>query len=314
MNYTLSKLFDKHLSDIETELENIKSILIVKSKSSEKKYKKYLSTLQKLLTDSYDSQTKQALKEVVDYLLSLNRINFSDADIKKIDSILKARLGKGLKDLVVNKIYKIAELFYSLGAEEIADAIHFEFSFELSDTDAVTALFEQFNFWIGNYYGEQVQSEIKETLKGYFDADKTIEEVALEFSKKFEKYSENGMEYFEGLAEHTSNRVRAIGQVTAMERAGVDSYQIISIIDARTSEICKFMDGKIFDLSRATDYREKILSLKNPKEIKDYSKWITPKELQAIQDQKISDPDLPAGLTIPPFHWRCRSTIRAFFK
>lgn len=314
MNYVLNKIIEKHLTSIEEELEYTSSVLISKSKSSEKKFNKYLNTLQRLLADTYNEQSKSAIKEVIDYLLSLNRENFSQADIKKIDSILKSRLGKGYLELVVNRLYKIAELFYQLGAFEIAEAIDFKISFDVTDTDAVNALLEQFNFWIGNYYNEHLQSEIKETLKGYFDSNKTIEEVALEFSKKFEKYSDNGMDYFEGLAEHTSNRIRAVGQVTGMEKAGITSYQIVAVLDARTSEICKFMDGKIFELSRAIEYREKILSLKDPSDIKNYSKWISPKDLKAIQEQKITDPDLPAGLTIPPFHWRCRTTIRAYFQ
>lgn len=298
---------------LENSLDRKKSIIISKSKESEKKYKKTLNSLQTLLINTYDSQSQKAIKEVIDYIYSLDKKLFSESDIKKIDSILKSRIGIDFKKLIESRADKIIQLFYLIGAEEITDAFDFEFSFEVPDEEAIASLTEQFNFWIGNYYGEQIQTQIKDTLKGYFDSNKTIEEVAVEFSKLFEKYTNNGMEYFEGLAEHTSNRIRAIGQVTGMEKAGIEFYQILSIIDARTSEICRFMDGKIFKLSRAIEYRDKILSLKNPKDIKEYSKWISPKELSEIQENKIADPDLPAGLTIPPFHWRCRSTIRAYF-
>lgn len=299
---------------LENSLDRKKSIIISKSKESEKKYKKTLKSLQTLLINTYDSQSQKAIKEVIDYIYSLDKKLFSESDIKKIDSILKSRIGIDLKKLIESRVDKIIQLFYLIGAEEITDAFDFEFSFEVPDEEAIASLSEQFNFWIGNYYGEQIQTQIKDTLKGYFDSNKTIEEVAVEFSKLFEKYTNNGMEYFEGLAEHTSNRIRVIGQVTGMEKAGIEFYQILSIIDARTSEICRFMDGKIFKLSRAIEYRDKILSLKNPKDIKEYSKWISPKELSEIQENKIADPDLPAGLTIPPFHWRCRSTIRAYFE
>lgn len=298
---------------LENSLSNKKSIIISKSKESEKKYKKILRSLQTLLINTYDTQSQEALKEVINYLYSLDKNAFSSSDINKIDSILKSRIGIDFKKLIESRADKIIQLFYLIGAEEITDVIDFEFSFEVTDEEAIASLSEQFNFWIGNYYGEQIQTQIKDTLKGFFDSNKTIEEVAVEFSKLFEKYTNNGMEYFEGLAEHTSNRIRAIGQVTGMEKAGIEFYQILSIIDARTSEICRFMDGKIFKLSRAIEYRDKILSLKNPKDIKEYSKWISPKELTEIQENKIADPDLPAGLTIPPFHWRCRSTIRAYF-
>lgn len=299
---------------LENSLDRKKSIIISKSKESEKKYKKTLKSLQTLLINTYDSQSQKAIKEVIDYIYSLDKKLFSESDIKKIDSILKSRIGIDLKKLIESRVDKIIQLFYLIGAEEITDAFDFEFSFEVPDEEAIASLSEQFNFWIGNYYGEQIQTQIKDTLKGYFDSNKTIEEVAVEFSKLFEKYTNNGMEYFEGLAEHTSNRIRVIGQVTGMEKAGIEFYQILSIIDARTSEICRFMDGKIFKLSRAIEYRDKILSLKNPKDIKEYSKWISPKELSEIQENKIADPDLPAGLTIPPFHWWCRSTIRAYFE
>ena len=61
-----------------------------------------------------------------------------------------------------------------------------------------------------------------------------------------------------------------LGQRNAMIRAGIKKYQIVAILDERTTDFCRGMNGKIYKVSEA--------------------------ELH---------------VTIPPFHYRCRTTIVA---
>lgn len=313
MNLSIQRILEKELSDLELEIHDYKYALILKSKKSEKQFKKILISLRDLLVNTFDEQSQIAIRDVIDYLLSIKRENFTSADAKKIDSLLKVKLGSNLSDLTAAKLKSITNTLFKFGAGEIAENLSFKLSFDVSDNEAMDILGVHNNFWVGQFYSEQIQNGIKEVLNQYFDGDKSITDVALDFEKRFSKFSDKGIEYFEGLAEHTSNRIRAFGQISGMEKAGINAYQIVAILDDRTSEVCKYMDGKIFPLSRATEYRDKILSLKSPADIKSFSSWISPSELNRLKENKTEDNELPLGLTVPPFHWRCRTIIKAFF-
>lgn len=313
MNYAFLKILEKELNELESEIEIYKSVLICKSEKSEKLFLKILSSLRDLLVNTFDEQSQGAIRDVINYLLALKRENFTTADAKNIDKLLKAKLGKNLSSLIKKAIKTLTERLFKFGAGEIAESLSFKLSFDVTDNEAMEILTAHNNFWIGKFYSEQIQAGIKESLNEYFDGDKTITDIAIDFEKKFSKYTNLGLEYFEGLAEHTSNRIRVLGQITGMEKAGISAYEIVAILDERTSEVCQFMNGKIFPLSKAIEYRDKILSLKSPADVKSFSSWVSPSELKHLKESNTEDSDLPVGLTLPPFHWRCRTIIKAFF-
>jgi SPP1 gp7 family putative phage head morphogenesis protein len=146
-------------------------------------------------------------------------------------------------------------------------------------------------------------------LKPYFTENKTITEVAEEFQKKFGKLTDKGIDYFEGLAEHTTNRNRELGKITGFEKAGVLKYEIRAVMDDRTSEICIEMNGKIFEVSDGVAFRDKILGIEDPNDIKTVAPWRSTDEIKGL-----SASELPPGMELPPYHWRCRTVAIAYFE
>lgn len=136
-----------------------------------------------------------------------------------------------------------------------------------------------------------------------------FKEVAKDFANKFEDITNKGYDYFEGLAEHTANRVRELGKVTGYEKAGIMKYEIRAIMDDRTSDICQAMNGKIFEVAAAVDFRDTILSLDNPEDIKNAAPWRSGSEIKGIPDN-----EMPVGMELPPYHWRCRTLTVAYFE
>ena len=110
-----------------------------------------------------------------------------------------------------------------------------------------------------------------------------------------------------------ANRARHFARVKQYEKAGVQTAELVAIIDENTSTICKIADGKTFTVSLmseqvddwiATEYDESFWSkFRNPSETdarKNFEEWrkLTGDELAAIYN-----------VITPPLHFKCRTTL-----
>jgi SPP1 gp7 family putative phage head morphogenesis protein len=294
----LSK-FDRIEADLEL-------ILIAKDGKLFNKLKKQLK---EALISSFDDKRADAINEALDYLNEVSHESFSDKDAQKINIILRKNLGDDLEGVLQDNINKLSEKLYKIGINDILKPLKISFSFDVSDDEAALILGNQNLFWIGNFYGSQLDSKIDEVLKEYIKGGKTISEVASDFQSKFYDKTDRGYQYFEDLADYSGSKIRELGKVSGFEKAGIEYYQIQAIIDDRTSEICLFMNDKIFPVSDATAYRDTLLGMDNPEDIKDFAPWLGPDEVADLDAS-----DLPPGLSLPPYHNRCRTEAVAFFK
>ncbi len=150
-------------------------------------------------------------------------------------------------------------------------------------------------------------------------------------------------DYWEMVSMVFTNRARTYVQLGAFEEAGVDRYRFDAVLDEVTSEVCRFMHGKVFTVERAMGRFRDVERARDPELIRDaqpfvqvgadregnqvlfyerggrrravaqvdepavgvrdevgsYSRALSPAQLEA------------AGVTVPPLHGRCRSTIVA---
>jgi SPP1 gp7 family putative phage head morphogenesis protein len=206
-------------------------------------------------------------------------------------------------------IFTLNAQIYKFGIGEVGKSLKMKLGFEVADEEAAAVLGKQNLFWVQDYYSEQLSGEIDNILKPYFTSDKTIGEVIDDFQKSFGKITDKGVDYFEGLAEHTTNRVRELGKITGYEKGGIVKYEIRAVMDDRTSDVCQQMNGQIFEVASGAAFRDTILSLSNPADIKDVAPWRTGDEISGL-----SGADLPPGMELPPYHWRCRTVTVAYFE
>lgn len=286
------------------ELEEI-SFLILKD---EELYNKLLNKLTTALVNSYEIKRRDAIKEAIEYLVSLDKEKFSKENIKKINSILKKNLSKDLASILESSILNLNEAIFILGLKNISESVNFKLSFNVADKFAADVLGKHNLFWVQTYYEDHLQESINDILIDYFTSNKTLSDVAKEFESAFNKKTEKGIDYFEGLAEHTTNRVRELGKITGYEKAGLEYYQIKAIIDERTSDICLSMHERIFPVAEAIKFKDDIIKLKSPEDIKKFAPWRKPNEVQGVATE-----NLPPGMELPPYHWRCRTITVAYF-
>lgn len=284
---------------------DLNELIIIKD---EKLRKKILSKLQTVLINSFDESRTLALNKAIDYLLSIDGDKFKKDDAKKIDDILRQYLSKNLSTLVDDTINDLSEKLYKSGITDVSRSLKTKLSFDVIDNEAAGILADQTMFWIQSYYSDLLNQEISKIISEYFNSAKTIGEIASDFAGKFVDTTDKGFSYFEGLAEFTTYRTSVLGNVTGFEKAGVKFYQIKATLDERTSEICRNMDGRIFEVSRAIEFRDTILSLRTKEQIKEFAPWRPASDVEGKDSS-----ELPLGMVLPPYHFRCRTIVIGYF-
>jgi hypothetical protein len=124
-------------------------------------------------------------------------------------------------------------------------------------------------------------------------------------------------EYYNGLTQNIQTRANGFAKITTYETAGIQNYRIAAIIDNRTSDVCRLMDGTVFPVAAGARLRDRILNMKNPQGIRKTSGWRTAPQIKKLGGRqrggkfgkkgtaKLS----AAGLGLPSYHFRCRTDI-----
>jgi SPP1 gp7 family putative phage head morphogenesis protein len=150
-------------------------------------------------------------------------------------------------------------------------------------------------------------------------------------------------DYWEMVSMVFTNRARTFTQLGAFDEAGIERYRFDAVLDEVTSEVCRFMHGKVFTVGRAMDRFRDVERARDPEAIKDVQPFV---QVGADRDgnevlfyerggrrRAVAQVDEPAvgardevgrysralssgqleaaGVSVPPLHGRCRSTITA---
>ena len=128
--------------------------------------------------------------------------------------------------------------------------------------------------------------------------------------------------YWEGVAANAATTARVSGALREMQQIGVTTYVISNPMDRRTTKICQNMDGKVMQVQSATTVLDELQSKgTTPAAVKKLHPW-HPNDFQDRFNKigvniKPNEPFPPgksaaigkAGFALPPYHFRCRSTV-----
>jgi len=214
-------------------------------------------------------------------------------------------------------------------------------TFDVVDTAAAGALVDRQVFWIGRHYDDNISQSIRDTARGSLIEAGTNRQRAGELMQQ--RVAENlshvrtprgwhgtQAQYFEGLAANAATVGRVHGQMRSFIDLGITKYEIRHPSDSRTCRVCAHMDGKVFTVAQGAQQMQQELAIaeipgQSPEEYRDAVKAVHP----WIQDsnrgmEKLNNigSGLPgkqgpadaqayaeAGLSLPPYHYRCRCTV-----
>lgn len=198
--------------------------------------------------------------------------------------------------------------------------------FELADEQAIGVLSDHNVYWIGAHYDKHLAETIATTVRDTLVAHGTSRAVAASalkeaLAKQFPTiavpggYKGSADNYFRGLAANTATVARVFGQVNSFVAFDVIELEVVNPNDDRTSRVCQHMSGKVFTVEQAKTQMDAELSAKDPDEVKKIHPWLKMDELKSISPKAghIGKADqealAKAGLPLPPYHFRCRSTV-----
>lgn len=197
-------------------------------------------------------------------------------------------------------------------------------SLDLVDEKAISDLQDDQMLWIGRHYGANVRAAVREAVKpsvlegvGRDVAGRRVAEaLARELGKVVVPNGFRGSDakYFEGIAANTATNARVRGQIRSFGEIGITRYEIVNPMDDRTTEICAFMNGQTFTVKDAESQIARSAAAKSPAGVKAVHPWLPVDKVKSIFGKSGTKGLVTNGLALPPYHFRCRSTVDVSFE
>ena len=271
----------------------------------------YYMVLVNAWTDSVKDAAKFAIKELV----ALNDNQRADETyLKDLEYNLRQKLGEDFANALDQKVKSFCELSYKVAVQEPQFSGNKDLRFTPADMRNIELIKKQQIFWLKHHYDGTVSEKLQDILTKSIENKWSRLELADELQTCFKDVIKASYSYFEGLAEHTSLRVREFGRLTNYQKLGAKYYQIVAVIDERTSDVCLALDGQVFPLKPAIKCMNAMFDvseMNNYETAKKRLKELAPfaSEKDVVYDETTGEPIGINGhhTPFPPFHWRCRT-------
>ncbi len=220
-------------------------------------------------------------------------------------------------------------------------------AFDKTDKKTVEAI-NDIGLFARDEFGRRMdflQTEMESIVRGGLSIGLRNEDISKQLRDKAQDVGvKQSKHYWRTVANNAMNRARTFGLLTGMDRAGIENYLWSSVMDENTTSVCRLLDGKRFSvqsgLDQYTQLRSSITS--DPEAMTTIMPFVRSRtDSQGRQELFVTHEDgtttriatvtvdtrgqkdkrgsfsnvatLPTmnslGLTMPPIHHLCRSTI-----
>jgi len=203
---------------------------------------------------------------------------------------------------------------FLLGQSETTKPLGWEASFSLVDQDAVAALSRSGLWWIGEHYGDALDtgrllSEVEGMIRDGMGRVDGGARLRAAWGAEFHRSDA----YWRGLASTVATRSRSFGALSGMEATGATVYEYTNPLDERTSDVCEALNGTRFTVKGGVELRERLIGAdpaSSPEAWKAISPWPKLRDVLGPNDLPLPSSELQAkGIAWPPLHFHCRSSI-----
>lgn len=236
------------------------------------------NALNEIINISTEKMDAKILKELL--VEKINALNI-DMSASELESLYLALGNKAIK---------------KLGETGIKGA---KFSFDSVDKNAINAMRKSF-YWLGKEYNENLQTRLKNLIEKHFNGEIALDEIPRKLKDEFDGIINADENYFKGVGDHISLQSENIARIIQGEKYAVKYYKVLAIMDARTSEICRSMNGRIIQASHLQNQANRLLNAKNMADKKAAAIW---------QSAAFNASKMPVNFGLPPYHFRCRSEV-----
>lgn len=268
--------------------------------------------LRAALTKTWGKQTRDFLICLLD--ASVARDSLTAADVDNIEALASDFLGSGLESAARRPIIQMGSAAFLNGKQIIS----VDYSLTAPDQKAIEAMQKYSFYWVGKTYDRFVSDEINQSVGEYFRRGLTRAQLAEGLEVVFRDRETPKVEgYFSLLADHLTMKISEMGHISGYEEAGIEYVEIVARLDGRTSKICRNLHGRIIPISVMSKQRDSMVAAAQSGDM-EAVKRAQPMIGGRLEDRlaavgKTSDL-ISAGIGMPPYHFRCRTTTVAHFE
>ncbi len=264
--------------------------LIIKANLNEKK------SLNTLIDEFIQAQTNLAKGQLEDFLSSLfiyiNK-NYDKVPKDELLNILESKLQDlniqfDTKD--IDEVYASIATATSVGTTKVV--------FDKIDTKAINAMRNGF-FWASDKYNSDTQNLLKDMIEETFKGNIPRADISSTLKNAFQGIIDKDENYFKLVADNIISQSQNVSRLNQALKYDVQYFKVRARIDNKTSDFCRWINGKIIPAKHLKEQLNNILDAINIDDKKQAAPW---------QNQPIFGV-LPANVGLPPYHGRCRTQI-----
>lgn len=250
------------------------------------------------LLQNYTAAQIEKLETITAEILAISTENTDKETLKKL---LLNKAKSANIDVLPSDLENLYIILSKRALKKVAESMNktLAFVFDEIDADAVEAMRKSF-YWMGKEYNENLQSRLKDKIEGVFKGEIELDEIGAELKREFGSIISADESYFKGVSDHIALQARNVATVTQGAKYGVKYYKILAIMDARTTQICRSMHGRIIPAAHLEAQADKILNANSLASKKAAAAWRS--EAYLGKSDKMD-----SNFGLPPYHFRCRT-------
>lgn len=269
----------------------------------------YEPELVEVLMSQWGQASPLAVEKAVELVEELGG-ELTDEYIDAIAQVISGEINEQFTTKVSDDVVDLFAAAYKFAKSGVLENAGLTVSFNQIDDEAIAWLQEHHMYWVGNYYDRILSDKLREHVKDGVAEGLGRADIGSSLKTFFDDYpgiSSKPEVYWRGLAANGMNRSRNFGLISGYEDVGVTEFQVVAVMDERTSAVCRNLNGKRFSLESAKSQRDQLMQAQSPESVKQIAPWPS---AASVKDQSAAM--LSAmGISMPPYHFHCRTTIVA---
>jgi len=264
---------------------------------------------------------EKALRAVLDgRIASIESLEF-DRELRRVMAEAERILGPELAAEMEPATKRYLERAFKVGQAVRGIPGNIQAVFDRPRQEAVDWLVKHDRFWLGKVFPEHVSDSFKETIVQGLDEGLGRKAIGKRLREMMvgTPGSPGKIELYNRVAAASVNRANNWGGMFSMEAAGAEEYVFRAVMDVRTSNICRELNGRTFSVPRVMKSVRRALD-GPPSSIEEIAPWptydikrddfyIETNGERSYLKGKSSDWLADHGVALPPLHGSCRSVV-----
>jgi SPP1 gp7 family putative phage head morphogenesis protein len=279
-------------------------------KSSEKKTVENISRKIKPINDDTLEEMSGTIKRIdPESDVSINK------GIEKLKDKFSAH-GKKVAPVAAEVITKDTEKVYKKVKKTLSNKVNMPFYFIAEDERAIQRITKFEHIFVRSHYQDDdgVTKEVYDIIIDTINKNKgamSRTQIAQELTNRMTTLVE-GKAYYQIVASQVLNNARSYSSMRFYDDNDITQYEVSAVNDDRTTEQCRFMDGRILTVSQTLENFKRYDSAKSIDDVKDIVPWL---DVEMVDDMAyiyhkgkllrddITGEELQAmGINAPPYH------------